>query len=448
MERRLDQNWIEFMKLLEKVFHNIKKIKDLPLLRTSSLCDKDWYLKNNPAVDQTKVDPLLPFLKHGRSEGRKPSPNASGGKTRSNPYRRITFLFTEDCEFKALQPVAMEANLRGYETVFSKDYRKPVEIGVYCNHKPDPTNARFSVVMFHDMGQFHWPENPYLEEYHWNDEPWSAFDIGILPGRAWSQCWYSVSDLDNARPRLGVFELGWPKADKVFRDRTAFNKEVCKLKESLRLKDGPSVLYAPSFENDGKQDDFVCSLIHMPVNLLIKQGSWPDKKNRARICEITAKYQGRAEDGIYVVDPDVDIMACLALSDMVVSDESNCLIEALLFDIPGIAVTDWLIPGVPNWFGVEIPPRFAIPPPRVIKTSRDKLGAAVEKVLCSQDALRPRLRQYRDHYFSHLGQSSALIMDVIDAALNNDSWPVEPLLPKESVIFDSIGDASLREDLL
>ena len=378
------------------------------------------------------------------------SPNSKGydfavnsRKTKSGSPKRITFFVSEESHFQAMQPVAQEANAHGYKAVFSNDFHQPVEIGVYCTHSPDATNARFSIVMLHDLGQEQWPECPSLEPNFWSISPWSAFDIGILPGRAWSQCWYSVSALAGARPRLGVFELGWPKADRVFSARTAFIKEVSQLRKTLRLKDRPSVLYAPSFENDGKQDDFVRSLIHLPVNLLIKQGSWPDKKNRARLREITAAYQGRAEDGIYVVDPDVNIMTCLALSDVMVSDESNCLIEALLFDVPGIAVTDWLIPAIPNWFGVKHPSRFAEPPPCVIKTSRVELGSAVENALRSGDVLRPRIRQYRDHYFSHLGQSSALIIDVIDAALTGVRLPVEPLPPQDSAYPDDSLEAAM-----
>ena len=347
---------------------------------------------------------------------------------RSSSPRKITFFFSEESHFLAMQPVAQAAMARGYETDFSKDFQQPVEIGVYCNHKPDATNARFSIVMLHDLGQEQWPECPSTEPNFWSLSPWNAFDIGILPGRAWSECWHSVSTLAGARPRLGVFELGWPKADRVFRDRTAFSKEVAQLRQTLQLKDRPSVLYAPSWENDGKQDDFVRSLTHTPVNLLIKQYRWPDEINQTRIREITAPYQGLAGDGIYVVDPGVDIMSVLALSDVLVSDESSCLIEALLFEVPGIGVTDWPMPTV-TWWDNQVP-RFAEPPPCAIKTSRAELGIAVEHALRSRGELLPRLRQHRDHYFSHLGQSSVLIIDVIDAALTGAPWPVEPLLPK------------------
>ena len=236
--------------------------------------------------------------------------------------------------------MAQVAEERGYEVSFSQDPQVPAEIGIYCSHHPDPSNASFSVVMLHDFGQAQWPESPSLEPNHWTVEPWNAFDIGVLPGPAYSQCWYSVSSQVNARPRLGVFELGWPKADRPFSDsdRTAFARDVDQLRQTLALSERSSVLYAPSWENDGKVDDFVGSLINLPVNLLIKY--WPGHV-------LPEQHQRLGDnDNVYIIDPNVDTMYCLALADVVVSDESNCLIEALLFDVPGISVTDWIVSAV------------------------------------------------------------------------------------------------------
>jgi hypothetical protein len=249
----------------------------------------------------------------------------------------ITFFFGDLVEYQSLQPVAHVANARGYKTEFTMDFRRPVEIGIYCNHRPDATNSRFSIVMLHQIGQDYWPECPAKEENAWSFAPWDAFDIGILPGRASSQAWYSVSQHAYSRPRLGVFELGNPKSDRVFRDSSAFNKEVAQLRKTLRLKDRPTVLYAPSYTSDEKQDDFVNPLIDMPFNLLIKHYPWADSDNQDRIFKLSAKYQGLIEKGVYIVKPEVDIMTCLALSDVVVADQSSCLNEALLFEVPGIS---------------------------------------------------------------------------------------------------------------
>ena len=133
---------------------------------------------------------------------------------------------------------------------------------------------------------------------------------------------------------------------------------------------------------------------------------------------------------IFTIDPDINIMSCLAISDVLVSDESNCLVEALLFDVPGIAVSDWQIPAISNW-DPPLAPRLPDPPKSAIRTTRYGLGNTVEEVLKNRNKLRPTIRQYRDHYFSHIGISSELVVSVIESAITGSYWPVEPLLPRK-----------------
>jgi hypothetical protein len=348
--------------------------------------------------------------------------------------RQITFFCSDRSEQLSLEPLAREARLRGYESVLSGDFLKQVDVGVYCNHRPDPSNSRLSIVMHHQMGQELWPECPSSEPNHWNYSPWNEFDIGFLPGRAWSQCWYSVSERAECKPRLGVFEVGVPKTDRAFGKNASFKKEVAQLRKALRLKDRPTVLYAPSHASPEKQDDFIRSLADLPLNLLIKYYPWPGEEDQVRVRQIADNYREQKDKGISFVDPEISILSCLALSDVMVSDESNTLIEALLFDVPGISVSDWMTPEVECYFGKHLPARSPSPPPCAIKTIRSELRTAVEETLQNRDQLRPRLRQHRDYYYNHLGKSSALAMDVIDAALCGSEWPIEPLLPRGSTI--------------
>jgi len=360
-----------------------------------------------------------------------------GGYERSKKHqnrRLITFFFSDLAEYQSVQPIAQVAYARGYKPELTMDVSQKVDIGVYCNHRPDSSNSSFSVVMLHQIGQDQWPECPSIEPNAWSFAPWDAFDIGVLPGRASSQCWYSVSEFAYSRPRLGVFELGNPKSDRIFRDNEAFNREVIQLKKTLGLKNGPTVLYAPSYTSEEKQDDFIQSLQSLPFNLLIKHYPWKDPDNKDRISKISEKFQGMNGKGVHTIEPEIDIMTCLALSDVVVSDNSNCLVEALLFDVPGISVMDWIIPPM-EYFGKIIPARIPKPPPCAIKTTRAELRTAVKDTIQKRDQYRARLRQYRAYYYSHLGHSSELTMDVIDAALSGDSWPIEPLLPKLSALF-------------
>ena len=72
---------------------------------------------------------------------------------RSRRFNKVTFFHEGPSEFRTVQPVAQVAEERGYEVSFSQDPQVPAEIGIYCSHHPDPSNASFSVVMLHDFGQ-------------------------------------------------------------------------------------------------------------------------------------------------------------------------------------------------------------------------------------------------------------------------------------------------------
>lgn len=178
----------------------------------------------------------------------------------------ISFFYTDEIERQTLAPVAQEAERRRYRIRFTDRMDEPAEIGVYCSHRPDPSNAKLSAILLHDLAQRHdiWPD-------FWRYEPWNRFDIGILPGPAWRKRWQACARQPEAHPRMGVYELGWPKADDIFRDPEAFQRKVATLRANLHLGHRRSVLYAPSWENDGKQDDLVRSLKDLPVNLLLKQ---------------------------------------------------------------------------------------------------------------------------------------------------------------------------------
>lgn len=340
--------------------------------------------------------------------------------TKTNSSNRslpaMTFFYTDNCERQALAPVALEAEHRGFEVKFSTNSKERAEIGVYCEHACQP-NADFSVIMLHDLAQRHdiWPS-------FWRYEPWNKFDIGIVPGKSWVDRWQTQAGFSIARPRLGVFDLGWPKADLVFRDKDVFSLEADKLRKTLGLKYEKSVLYAPSWENHGKQDDFVKAFVDLPVNVLLKQAPWSDAYPGVleNIRQMNELHRGCA-DNVHIIDVEVSIMYCLSLADVLVSDESSVLTEALLLDVPGVAVTDWLIPDTN-------PPRPAsVPYDYVTKTTKSKMRETVEAILAEPENTRQKTRQDRDNQFSNLGKSAVLIMDNIEAAIESKVLPNSPI---------------------
>ncbi len=318
----------------------------------------------------------------------------------------ISFFYTDEIERQTLEPIAQEAERRQYRVRFTDRMDEAAEIGIYCSHRPDPSNAKMSAILLHDLAQRHdmWPD-------FWRVEPWNRFDVGVLPGPAWRKRWQACAWQPEARPRLGVYELGWPKSDVIFRDPESFQRNVTALRDGLHVGHRRSVLYAPSWENDGKQDDFVRSLRDLPVNLLLKQAPWPEAypqvlENIRRMNEL---HRGCAEN-VYILDPNLGIMPCLGLADLLVTEESSVMVEALLLGIPVVAVSDWLIPD-------RNPPRHAmIPFDFPVKTTRAELQRTVADVLANLDQARLDTARLRDEQFTCLGQSAARIMDAIESA--------------------------------
>lgn len=334
--------------------------------------------------------------------------------------RDITFFHTDKVEWQTTRPIAAEAERRGYRVRFSDRMESPAEIGFYCSHVPFPVNSRLSAIMLHDLAQRHdiWPD-------YWLTEPWSGFDLGFLPGPSWSERWFSSSRQPQSRSRRGVYQLGWPKADALFHPSKNFRLEAAALRSQFGLRHARSILYAPSWENHGKQNDFVRALGGLSVNLLLKQAPWSDKYPQvlASISEMNALHRHVGPD-VHIIEPEVDIIHCLALADLMVSDESSVLIEALLLGIPGIAVMDWLIPDC-------TPPRRAcVPFDFVFKTELNALSETARDILARPEMARAQLDSQRDRHFSHLGQSAARIMDVLDACVEDRPIPLAPLTPR------------------
>ncbi len=62
---------------LRKMINDLSMKRDMSLVRSSGMFDKDFYIEHNPDVAQSGVDPLLHYLQQGGFEGRDPGPNFS-----------------------------------------------------------------------------------------------------------------------------------------------------------------------------------------------------------------------------------------------------------------------------------------------------------------------------------------------------------------------------------
>lgn len=326
-------------------------------------------------------------------------------------FPEITFFYTDMGEYYNLEPIAAEAARRGYQTVFTQDIKQKAEIGIYCQHQCYPENSKFSVILLHDMAQGHnrWPNIWYVER-------WNKFDLGIVPGQLWNSLWTQCACQYYANPRHGIYELGYPKSDLV--DSPSLEKHVQELRAQFNFKYNFSILYAPSWENDGKEDDFVCALSSLPVNLLIKQAHWPAGYEHIihNIEQMRAMHENKY-DNVYYVEPTESIITALKLCDMVVSDESSVMVEALMFHKPSIAVIDWLIPDT-------TPARHAIVPMDcVVKCKKVQLREYAEKMF-SNPSYYHSILEKGSQFFSNQGSVCKDIMDAIEyytEAANNSN---------------------------
>lgn len=318
-----------------------------------------------------------------------------------NIKKKITFFYTDKGEYYNFQPLAMEAEKRGYAVIMTGDTEAPAEIGFYCQHCSNPRNSKFSVIMLHDMEQGH-TMHPNL----WWWERWESFDIGILPGPAWKERWEQCAGFYYANTKKGVFELGYPKSDYVKSEMIRARAD--QLKQDMHMQYDKTVLYAPSWENDGKEDDFICALQKMKVNLLIKQASWPAQYAHIinNIKEQRAMHEGKY-DNVHYLEPEENILVALAMSDMVVSDESSVMTEALMFGIPSLAITDWLIPDT-------TPSRYAsVPMGYVFKCEKKEMSEWVDKILY-ESRYQKMVQENCDHIFGNIGNCSREILDCVE----------------------------------
>ena len=331
--------------------------------------------------------------------------------------KEITFFYTDMGEYYNLKPIADMAESRGYKTVFTKDIHQNAEIGVYCQHICYPENSKFSLILLHDLAQGHdrWPS-------FWELERWNKFDIGIVPGQFWADLWSKCACQYYTNPRCGTYQLGYPKSDLA--SSCALSKHANLLKEQLHLKYDFSILYAPSWENDGKEDDFVKALSSLKVNLLIKQAHWNEKySNIIQNIKEMRNLHERKFDNVYYIEPEESIMTALAMCNLVVSDESSVMAEALMFNVPSIAVTDWLIPDT-------TPSRYAsVPMDYVIKCKKSDLHDYVQRFLSSPDDYNSILENGR-LLFSNAEHCCSDILDAIEYYTALDSKASKDFLSK------------------
>lgn len=335
----------------------------------------------------------------------------------------ITFIYWDTAERNLYQPIAEEALKRGYKVSFSNDKTKKCEIGIYCQHVNFPCYSKFSVIMLHDIIQQYscWPNL-------WYKEPWDKYDIGVLPSKIWEDNWNKCSQWKYARPRQGIYKVGWPKADVISTLKNSTSKKEFFSKYGLDLNKR-TILYAPAWENDRKQDDFVKSMQKLDVNILIKQADWPkDYPQIIKNIEEMAKLH-KDLPNVTIMPPATNIFEAIAISDVLVSEESSTMCEAAMMGIPSVSVSDWLIPDT-------TPSRY----PKcdydfVIMTKKSMLTDCIRDIINNYNKYHEQSQKFCEETFSNIGKTSSIIMDIIDDCIEGKKVRHSALKPKEDEII-------------
>ena len=337
----------------------------------------------------------------------------------------ITFIYADAVQKQVFELIANEAQKRGYKTRFTDDKFAKCEIGWYCEHVNFPQYSKFSVIMLHDITQQYgnWPDI-------WLREPWNKYDVGFLPSKTWVDNWQECSKYFYARPRKGVYLTGWPKADKISEYINNENKEAEYKKEVGIDINKPTILYAPAWENDHKQDDFVQAMLELDVNILVKQPPWPDsyKEQLKNIKEMYELHQNNSR--VIQLDPKTSILDAIMISDVLVSEESSTMCEAVMMGKPAVSVCNWLIPDV-------VPSRYPSDEyDYVIKTKKENLTECIKDIIENYDKYQKDAQLYSDTHFSNIGKCISMMLDIIDAYVQGEIIPYDSLTPSDRELVD------------
>ena len=343
----------------------------------------------------------------------------------------ITFIYSDSAERAIYEPLASEAEKRGYQVRMTDNPYERCEIGFYCQHVNFPQYSRFSLIMLHDIIQQYgdWPDI-------WINEPWNKYDIGILPSEQWARNWKAASPYYYARPARGMYKVGWPKADAVTRLKDPAYREAFCDQYGLDRK-RRTVLYAPAWENDNKEDDFIRAVKGLEVNIIIKQWDADPKKYPGQVENVRRMKEVHENlPGVIILPPETNIFKAIAASDILVSEESSTMCEATMMGIPAISVSDWLIPDRTPSRPAKCGYDFVFP------TVKAELTEKVRDILEHYPEYQAKTVEFCRRNFENIGRTSAMIMDIIDDCVNGKEIryaALEPAAPKKLPLKKYIG---------
>jgi hypothetical protein len=190
------------------------------------------------------------------------------------------------------------------------------------------------------------------------------------------------------------------------------------LKARLGIDDGLTLLYAPHGEDDDKLARFVAEACDIVPNLLIRHAP------RDEVGYTRPFYEEILEDGnVHLLDDTSEFIECFQISDVLVSDGSSVIQEAVLTDMLPISVTEWRKPVVD-----EVLSEYCF------EVSRNAPLALPQDFCDNLSAYRRTLQEHRDNHFANLGTSSETVVDLLDAYVGGREPPIDMISDETTAI--------------
>jgi len=333
--------------------------------------------------------------------------------------RKITFYHTDHHEFHICKILSTLANQNNFNYEFSNNIKKKSDIGFYCldSNYIKKINSKLSIITLGglDQGKIVWPNL-------WQKENWNKFDIGFLPGKNWKNKWLQSSWDVNSRPKLSMNILGWPKSEIIFDDKKKFELINEKIKKKINFNKNKTILYAPNREMGGKAKDIINTVKELGFNLIIKQFAWTQKNQKQKfhnLRENIKKSNNLAikilKKKVYIVNPTENIMNYYGQADLLITDESSVIYEALLFDLPSLSVLDWKM--AQNNYGTTREP--IIDRSVSLTCYKKDLNNKIQKIFRNYKNYKKKIIRKKYNHFSYLDKSCKNFYKLLDITINS-----------------------------
>jgi hypothetical protein len=260
-------------------------------------------------------------------------------KTIASSELTIVFVSEDPTQQHVWDPLRNLAASLGFKVSTSYDGRKVGDIGFYCGDEISSGHQSINVVTINGLDQDHVIRPNYVDFFR--KENWVNFDFGFLPGPRWFRGFKQAQKIDNVSPKFGVSCTGWPKSDYLFANGDPGRKKIADRPVSR-------ILYAPQTEQDGKQSSLLSQLDLNRFSLKIKH--WESDRYRqiypwlitdAYMANLEKENENASSLGAQIIDPESNFIDLLRDTDILITDQSSVLYEAMLCGIPTIVIEGW-----------------------------------------------------------------------------------------------------------